>query len=66
MTTKSIFLKFILVHPPNQAWSLPPSSNITLVFEEGRCYIYYYFFYCRYIVHYAMLLNHFFIVSLLL
>ena len=53
----------------NQACIQPPSSYFTLVFEEGRCYIYSYFllfYYCRYIVHYAILLNHFLVVALLL
>ena len=59
MTIKSIFLRYILVHLIIHSlirlvFSLLP-QNFTLVYEEGRCYIYcLFFYYCRYIVHYAM------------
>ena len=57
MTTKSIFLKLILVHLIiHHLISVPPTSNFTLVFEVGRCYKYIYtcIYYCRFIVYYAI------------
>jgi hypothetical protein len=62
MTTKSIFYFNASDNPfLNQACTLHPSSNITPVFEYGGCYIYsFFYYYYRYIVHYALLLNHFF------